>query len=77
MGAVHRLSARDLDVQTEWALAIALQSMSVSALNGLSVWRTQSIIDHLRAAAASSSISMDLRLTCDKLFDVWRTIDLL
>lgn len=74
--AAHNLSARTLDVQAEWALSVALQTMTMSALDGMSSRRTQAVVDHLEAAATEKSISLELRLACDKLADVWRTIDL-
>jgi hypothetical protein len=70
------VTRRRMDVQTEWALAVVLQVMSDSALNGLSVRRTQAVIDHLRMAAKCPSISMELSATCDKLCCLWQTIDL-
>jgi len=72
----HQLSGRTLDVQTEWALAVALQTMSASALDGLSLRRTQAVVDHLRIVAGCRSVSMGLSATCNKLSTLWQAIDL-
>lgn len=72
----HQLSGRALDVQTEWALAVALQTMSASALDGLSLRRTQAVVDHLRIVAGCRSVSMELSATCNKISELWRTNDL-
>jgi hypothetical protein len=76
MPEAHRLSGQHWDVQTEWALAVALQTMSDSALTGLSVHRTQKVVDHLRTVSASRTASTELRNTCDRLCGLWQTIDL-
>lgn len=72
----HQLSGRALDVQTEWALAVTLQTMSASALDGLSLRRTQTVVDHLRIVAGCQSISEEFGAACSKLSDLWQTIDL-
>ncbi|MES2538916.1 MAG: hypothetical protein V4632_23920 [Pseudomonadota bacterium] len=69
-------TARILDVQTEWALAVALQTMSVSAIEGLSVRRTQLVVDYLRLVANSHSTPVELSNTCSKVSDLWQNIDL-
>jgi hypothetical protein len=72
---MHKLS-RSLDVRIEWSLAVALQTMTASALNGLTVRRTQTVVEHLRTVAESQSISPELRMACADLSESWRTIDL-
>lgn len=70
------LSARKLDVRIEWALAAALQAMSSSALDGPTLRHIQSVVDHLRFIAHSQTAPEQLRHVCDKLSDLWWTIDL-
>jgi hypothetical protein len=72
---MHTLS-RNLDVRIEWSLAVVLQTMTASALNGLTARRTQAVVDHLCAIAESQSISPELRTACAHLSGSWRTIDL-
>ncbi len=72
---MHALS-RSLDVRIEWSLAVILQTMTASALDGLTVRRTQAVAEHLRTVAESQVISPELRTTCANLSESWRTIDL-
>jgi hypothetical protein len=72
---MHTLS-RNLDVRIEWSLAVVLQTMTTSALDGLTSRRTQAVVEHLRTVAESQSISPELRTVCANLSDSWRTIDL-
>jgi hypothetical protein len=71
----HALS-RNLDVRIEWSLAVALRTMTCSALNGLTARRIQVVVEHLRAVAQSQSLSPELRSSCLSLSDRWRAIDL-
>ncbi|WP_334188336.1 hypothetical protein [Noviherbaspirillum sp.] len=64
---------RRLDVQM--ALAVVLQSMSHSAVEGLTLRRTQAVVEHLRALATSPIVSSELRDTCRELGKVWQSID--
>lgn len=72
----HDLSGRSLDAQAQWTLAATLLAMSNAALKGLTLRHTQAVVDHLRIAARSSSVPEELRHACDRLSDLWRTIDL-
>jgi hypothetical protein len=72
---MHRLS-RNLDVRIEWSLAVVLQTMTASRLNGLTVRRTQAVVEHLRTVAESQAISMELRRTCAHLSKSWQSIEL-
>jgi hypothetical protein len=72
---MHRLS-RNLDVRIEWSLAVVLQTMTASALNGLTVRRAQAVVEHLRTVAESQAISMELRSTCAHLSESWQSIEL-
>lgn len=66
-----------IDTQTAWALAVAMQAMSASALEGFSVQRTQAVVEHLRTAAEAHTAGTELRTTCERLCDLWETIDLI
>lgn len=72
---MHKLS-RNLDVRVEWSLAVVLQTMTASALDGLTARRTQAVVEHLRTVAESQAISSELRTTCTHLSESWRIIDL-
>ena len=72
---MHTLS-RSLDVRTEWSLAVVLQTMTASALGGLTARRTQAVVDHLRTVADSQSISKELRMAFAQLSKSWQIIDL-
>jgi hypothetical protein len=65
----------DRRLEVQMALAVVLQSMSHSALEGLTLRRTQAVIEHLRALAKPPIISDELRGTCSKLGTLWQSID--
>jgi hypothetical protein len=71
---MHKLSRR-LDVRTEWSLVVVLQTMTPSALNGLTSRRTKAIVGHLREVAQTPSLPLELRATCIYLSKSWQTID--
>ena len=58
------------------ALAVVLQSMSHSAVDGLTLRRTQAVVEYLLALAKSPIVSDELRDTCEKLGKRWQTIDM-
>ena len=58
------------------ALSIALQAMSDAALIGLSVQRTQTVVDYLEITANNPLAQEGLRASCRRLAEFWHTIDL-
>lgn len=77
---MHRLTAqmheRMHSEQVEWALAVALTAMSDAALNGLSIRRSQTVVEHLACVAANQATAPSLRNACDKLICFWEDIHL-
>lgn len=71
---MHPLS-RSLDVRTEWSLAVVLQTMTASALAGLTVRRTRTVVDHLHVISQSRSLPIELRAACANLSKSWQIID--
>lgn len=71
---MHPLS-RSLDVRTEWSLAVVLQTMTASALTGLTVRRAQAVVEHLHVIAQSRSLPIELRAACANLSRSWKMID--
>ena len=71
-----RLLSRRLDVRTEWALAVVLQTMTASALTGLTARRAQTVIEHLHLISQSGALPIELRTTCANLTRNWQMIDL-
>ena len=62
--------------QVGWSLAVALTAMSDAALNGLSIRRTQAVVDHLACVAANEAVTQRLRAACDRLIYFWEDIHL-
>jgi len=72
---MHPLS-RCLDVRTEWTLAVVLQTMTASALTGLTLRRTRTVVEHLHVISQSRSLPIELRAACANLSKSWQVIDL-
>jgi len=74
--ALHKLTDQMREESAEWSLAVALTAMSDAALHGLSLRRTQAMVDHLSSVAANEGVAPPLRDACDKLVDFWENIHL-
>ena len=73
---LHKLTDQMCEERVEWSLAVALTAMSDAALHGLSIRRTQAIVDHLAVIAADGAVTQQLRHACDKLIYFWEDIHL-
>jgi hypothetical protein len=78
--ALHRLTEQMHEQmhceQVEWSLAVVLTAMSDAALHGLSIRRSQTVVEHLACVAADEATTPSLRNACDKLICFWEDIHL-
>lgn len=63
------------ETRAHWALAVALQLISDSALQGKTTHRTQIVCEYLQMAANCSVLAPELRATCIGLVELWKTIN--